>query len=218
MPHLAPDNAAHGPSHEPTSDAPASDTDPVSSVSSPTPSELESVKERLQEIPSAKEPINGHSLRGRIKQRIAALTKRIGTRQILRLFVYRKGVRRAITTIPRRMQLVTNQARLVLELIDDFLEGKYRDIPWHSVAVASGALVYSVSPADVVPDFLPLVGSLDDMAVISIAMRWIEKDLRAYCAFKGYDPEDYFPSTSTEVEASGEPSSSKAGPPTVPGE
>jgi uncharacterized membrane protein YkvA (DUF1232 family) len=90
------------------------------------------------------------------------------------------------------MHQVANQSRLVLELIDDFKSGVYREIPWHSIVVIAGAVLYSVSPADVVPDVLPILGMMDDLAIIGLATRIIQKDLRAYCRFKGYDEAAYF--------------------------
>jgi uncharacterized membrane protein YkvA (DUF1232 family) len=80
----------------------------------------------------------------------------------------------------------------VLELIDDFKSGTYRAVPWHSIAVASAAVLYVVNPQDLVPNYVPLLGLLDDMAVVAVATRWIESDLRQYCRFKGYRQEDYF--------------------------
>lgn len=149
------------------------------------------LRERLEQVPEVQE-LDARSLRRRLQQRVERLSKRFGIRQILRLTVYQPRVRETLEEVPKRMQLVTNQARLVLELIEDFVQGRYRAIPWHSVAVAAAALVYSVSPTDVFPDFIPVVGALDDMVVLSLAMRVVQKDLRAYCDFKGYPASDYF--------------------------
>lgn len=42
-----------------------------------------------------------------------------------------------------------------------------------SVKVAlGGLLVYLVSPIDLVPDFIPVLGSVDDLAVTAIVLRW----------------------------------------------
>lgn len=43
-----------------------------------------------------------------------------------------------------------------------------------SVKIALGALAaYLVSPIDVVPDFMPLVGSLDDVIVAGLVLGWV---------------------------------------------
>jgi uncharacterized membrane protein YkvA (DUF1232 family) len=90
------------------------------------------------------------------------------------------------------MQRVTNQARLATELVDDFQAGVYRGVAWRSIALLSGALVYTVSPADVIPDVIPALGTLDDMLVTSLALRLVRRELEEYCAFKGYAPAEYF--------------------------
>jgi len=151
------------------------------------------LRERLDQVPSVADvSSDSESVRQRGRRVLESLSKRVGIRQLMSLILQRKRVRSSLDAVPARMQLVTNQAKLVLELVEDFVDGRYRKLPWHSLVFASGALLYTVSPADVLPDFLPLVGALDDMAVLSLAMRWLQKDLKAYCEFKGYDPAQYF--------------------------
>jgi len=120
------------------------------------------------------------------------LSERFSVRHIPKLLSQRERVRRELRSIPDRMQKLTNQATLVLDLVDDYAEGSYRAISWTSLAVAAGALLYTVSPSDVIPDVLPVLGQLDDALVIGVAMRLIRRDLRRYCEHKGYDPAKYF--------------------------
>jgi uncharacterized membrane protein YkvA (DUF1232 family) len=90
------------------------------------------------------------------------------------------------------MHRVANETRLVLELLDDFKSGAYREIPWHSVVLIAGAVLYVASPADVIPDYLLGIGMLDDLAVMAVATRFVKKELRKYAEFKGYPVEEYF--------------------------
>ena len=120
------------------------------------------------------------------------LAKRWVSPKLERLFRDRLAILTELRSIPDRMQRVTNQARLVMELADDFRAGRYRSISWLSVAIAAAALVYAVSPGDVVPDVIPGLGALDDMIVLTFAMRLVEKDLRAYAKYKRYRLEEYF--------------------------
>ncbi len=46
-------------------------------------------------------------------------------------------------------------------------------VPWGAKAVAGGAMAYVVSPIDVIPDFLPGVGQLDDLFLLARAMRYL---------------------------------------------
>jgi uncharacterized membrane protein YkvA (DUF1232 family) len=119
-------------------------------------------------------------------------SERLGSSLITKVLDRRDSVRDEVRSIPERMQKVANQAQLVLELVDDFSAGTYRKISWLSMAAAAASLVYAVSPADIVPDALPFLGTLDDLLVIGVVMRIIQRDLKAYCAFKGYDESKYF--------------------------
>lgn len=131
-------------------------------------------------------------LRAAVDRGVEQIAERIGKRQLPRVLDQRERVRRELRAIPERMQKTTNQAALVLELIDDYVAGKYREVPYRSLAIGAVALVYSVSPGDIVPDVVPLLGQLDDAFVISIAMRLVQKDLERYVRFKGYDVTKYF--------------------------
>lgn len=46
-------------------------------------------------------------------------------------------------------------------------------VPWTAKAVAGGAVAYVVSPVDVIPDFIPGVGRLDDLWIIIRALRYL---------------------------------------------
>jgi len=42
--------------------------------------------------------------------------------------------------------------------------------PWHVKALAALTAIYTISPVDLVPDFLPLHGIVDDLVVIPLAI------------------------------------------------
>jgi uncharacterized membrane protein YkvA (DUF1232 family) len=130
--------------------------------------------------------------RARLGRLLEALSEKLGSKYLGLLTLKRGRVSESLGGVPRKMHRVANETQLVLELIDDFVDGTYRQIPWHSMAVLAGAVLYSISPADVVPDTLPLIGVLDDLAVIAVAVRLVRRDLRAYCRFKGYPEDEYF--------------------------
>lgn len=123
---------------------------------------------------------------------VERLWQKLGGRYITEVASREDALRSALRGIPDRMQKLTNQANLALELIDDFRAGHYRDVRWRNLAIGAAALLYSVSPTDVIPDFIPGLGALDDAALLAIAMRLVQKDLERYCEFKGYDRAQYF--------------------------
>ena len=59
----------------------------------------------------------------------------------------------------------------------------YRDprVPWHAKAFAALVLGYAFSPIDLIPDFIPILGYLDDLllvpAGIALALRMIPPEV-----------------------------------------
>ena len=73
---------------------------------------------------------------------------------------------------------------LLFNLVRDYASGEYRDIPFNIVAAVGAALLYVLSPIDLIPDFIPVIGYLDDAAVIAFCLSLIERDLAAYKVWK----------------------------------
>jgi uncharacterized membrane protein YkvA (DUF1232 family) len=131
-------------------------------------------------------------LRHWLERAVKGASEAVGQRYLHRLGAAQGTLRESMSGIPERLQRVAQQSRLVLELLDDVRAGTYRDLSWYSVPVAAAALLYTVNPADVVPDVLPFLGGLDDAALLALAVRLLRHDLRAYCRFKGYPEGQYF--------------------------
>jgi len=66
----------------------------------------------------------------------------------------------------------------------------YRDprVPWYAKAVAATTVAYAVSPIDLIPDFIPVIGYLDDLVLvplgIALAVRLIPADIMNECRKK----------------------------------
>jgi uncharacterized membrane protein YkvA (DUF1232 family) len=92
-----------------------------------------------------------------------------------------KRVSAAASALPRFVAHV----RLGFDLIRDYARGTYRNIPWWSVASVAAGLSYVLLPTDLIPDFIPGIGFLDDAAVLAAVMAGIREDLKKYAAAKG---------------------------------
>lgn len=71
-------------------------------------------------------------------------------------------------------------ARLLLAVVKDYRSGEYRQIPYATIAAIVFTLIYVFNPFDLVPDVLPIIGQLDDVAVMSACLILIEQDLSKY--------------------------------------
>ena len=77
---------------------------------------------------------------------------------------------------------------LLVSLIRSYALGRYTDIPIGSLAAVVGALTYFLSPVDVIPDFIPLIGHADDAAVVVACLKLVKDDLEKYKAWRDCDP------------------------------
>jgi uncharacterized membrane protein YkvA (DUF1232 family) len=48
-----------------------------------------------------------------------------------------------------------------------------RQVPRRCKLALAGLVVYLASPIDLVPDFLPVIGVLDDAILVALTLRWI---------------------------------------------
>jgi len=87
------------------------------------------------------------------------------------------------------LKKLLNTSKLVVELVVDYARGRYKQAPWRTIAASILAIVYVINPFDIIPDFLPGVGWIDDIAILGLLLSGLSHDLKDYCRFKGVEPE-----------------------------
>ena len=65
----------------------------------------------------------------------------------------------------------------LFRLLRAYMRREYAEIAWGSVVLITVAIVYFVSPLDLIPDFIPALGFVDDAAVIAFVVAQIKADL-----------------------------------------
>ncbi len=60
--------------------------------------------------------------------------------------------------------------------------------PWYAKLLAAGVVAYAVSPVDLIPDFIPVLGLLDDLVIVplgaALAIKMVPKEVIAECREK----------------------------------
>ena len=86
-------------------------------------------------------------------------------------------------TMPMVGSVLTNIPTM-FRLLSSYLKGEYTDIPKKQLVILVSAISYLVAPIDLVPDFIPLIGLLDDIAVISACVKLISPELEKYLEWR----------------------------------
>lgn len=74
--------------------------------------------------------------------------------------------------------------RLFVPMTRDVLLRRYRPVPWRAFAWMLAALAYLVSPLDLIPDVLVLLGLVDDVVIVGWLLSRVDRCLEGYRAWR----------------------------------
>jgi uncharacterized membrane protein YkvA (DUF1232 family) len=84
-----------------------------------------------------------------------------------------------------RQKLKQRASNLKVETYALYLAARDPRTPWYARLFIAGIVAYAFSPIDLIPDFLPVIGLLDDLILIPIgialAIKMVPRDILADC-------------------------------------
>ncbi len=84
-----------------------------------------------------------------------------------------------------RLGKMFRQLTMLVRIIKAHLRGDYKNLSWQKLVIATAAIVYLLYVVDAVPDFIPVIGLLDDAGVISWAVSSLQKEFGQFFNTKG---------------------------------
>ena len=72
----------------------------------------------------------------------------------------------------------------MIRLIRAYYRGEYRDISRQHFVIVIAAVLYFLTPADVISDWIPITGFVDDALVVSVALGVVRDDLDAFMGWE----------------------------------
>jgi uncharacterized membrane protein YkvA (DUF1232 family) len=83
--------------------------------------------------------------------------------------------------------------RLKIELIALALAARHPQTPWYAKLIVAGCVAYALTPVDLIPDAIPVVGLIDDLIfvplAVAFAVRFIPAPVLADCRARSYEIE-----------------------------
>ncbi|MCR8967338.1 YkvA family protein [Streptococcus zalophi] len=69
---------------------------------------------------------------------------------------------------------------VMASLVNSYAKKKYTDVPTGVIVLIVSALIYFLTPFDIVPDSIPFLGFLDDAFILSKGWKMAQSDLKKY--------------------------------------
>jgi uncharacterized membrane protein YkvA (DUF1232 family) len=91
---------------------------------------------------------------------------------------------------PADLKKIWDYFELLFFMLSDSYNRKY-PVPKKTVFVGIFVLLYLINPIDIFPDFIPLMGFVDDVAALAFAASFIKDDLDKYRAWKMSEDNDF---------------------------
>lgn len=78
-----------------------------------------------------------------------------------------------------------------MRLVKAYTKGSYRAVSNKSLLIGVGVLIYLVTPIDIIPDFIPVLGYLDDVSLMAWFIDAFQKEItnfKEWEANNGFEP------------------------------
>ncbi|MGB3616915.1 MAG: YkvA family protein [Catalinimonas sp.] len=70
-------------------------------------------------------------------------------------------------------------------LVSAYRSGRYREISTTKLGLVVASLIYFISPLDLIPDFIPVLGLLDDLSVLAWVFNTVKIEIERFKDWEG---------------------------------
>lgn len=78
------------------------------------------------------------------------------------------------------LEEIKDNMKEAFNYVSDVFSGKYKDYSMTALITLVAGMVYVVSPIDIIPDFIPVVGFTDDITVFLFVLKSVNDELERY--------------------------------------
>lgn len=70
--------------------------------------------------------------------------------------------------------------KILVRMMRAYAQGSYKEIPWRTMLVLLAAIIYFLMPLDLIPDFIPVSGFIDDFTVVMLVSGAFQQDIQEF--------------------------------------
>ena len=100
----------------------------------------------------------------------------------------KKAAGKNISTKKMTVRDFVSYISLFTSLVRSYVRKEYKEIPIGTIVAVVATLLYFVSPIDILPDFIPGIGYIDDAAVVAFSFMNLKSDLDRFRRWKESRP------------------------------
>jgi uncharacterized membrane protein YkvA (DUF1232 family) len=78
--------------------------------------------------------------------------------------------------------------QIILRLIKAWRAGDYKDISTKAIVILTGAILYFLNPFDAIPDIIPVLGYVDDVAVVGWVVKTFKDEIEKFRLWESTRP------------------------------
>lgn len=82
-----------------------------------------------------------------------------------------------------QIQEVKAHVDIITRMVKYHINGVYR-ISNKTLAILAMGLVYFITPIDLIPDFIPMIGYVDDLSVLVAVIKALQEDIHKFMAWE----------------------------------
>lgn len=69
-------------------------------------------------------------------------------------------------------------------MLRSWFNGDYKNISAKSIIAVVAALIYFVNPFDLIPDFIPVIGQIDDILILGYLIKIVNKEIERFMTWE----------------------------------
>ena len=77
-----------------------------------------------------------------------------------------------------------DRIRVLIRMVKAYKRGEYRNVKLQNILLIVAALVYFVTPLDLIPDFIPITGLVDDFTVVVWVYNKVQQEIDKFIAWE----------------------------------